>query len=62
METFLDTSLGYRSDAIICKHTHTHICAVVTAGFSLLPEYGVGENIQTLSWDIASEGEISGEK
>lgn len=60
MEIFLDAILGHRPDVIICKHTH--ICAVVTDFFSLLLEYWVGKNIQSLCWGLASEAEISGEK
>lgn len=60
METYLDTTLAHGPDAIICKDTH--VCALVTDSFSLLLEHWVRKNIQSLSRDVASEAEISGEK
>ena len=60
MEAYLDTTLDHGPDAIICKDTH--VCALVTDFLSLLLEHWVRENVQSLSRDVASEAEISGEK
>lgn len=61
MEPFLGTLLDHGPDAIICKSTP--VIHVIVIDF-FLPPAGIlsWENLPSLSWDVASEAEISGEK